>query len=1405
MKQKITLLFALLCASVMGWATQYCDVPTGHENNADFGNTDARILLSIEPTGNANEYTLTVKPNTANGNTSKLDYIYVIGGGNSPYPAEAGTDEGGTSYDELSVTFTNSNASASFTIQWSTPGWGGRWQCTPADVPLSSLAACGSACADAVAPTVSAVATSNITFNSVDLAVTASDNVGVTRYIVKNGASQIASSTTTPITVTGLSSGTTYDNIKVIAKDDCDNESSEFAVTSFTTLTRESECIGAKGHFGNPSVKKVYYQIDYVGGNAIINLRSLTGNNLDYAEVQIVGVGNYAMTADGNGGYTYTINSPTVNTEWYLLFLYSDTSMPGNEMTAQNLNASDANIIYYKVGACTSTETENANIALSSAGASATASSGTAANAIDDNEGSRWESDFEDPQWICVDFGARKVFNKVQLLHQTAYIKSFQIQVSDDGTNFITIKNVSETLTDFDGEKKLQNIDLGGKFAARYLRIYGTERGTVWGYSLWELRAMYATTPVLTTYTLSIPTSFCTIGTTYPLTLTAKDQLGNDFPVETTYTVSPTSAGTVSAGVFTPLLQGSATITAEGGGKSSYVTVRNEVSADLALNQPATAGHNNENAYQSNNGNLGQRWGSNGATHYNAGANPDFGDWWYVDLGAKYDISEIAIKWETARPNDYDIRVSDDATTWTNIGTFNSYPSNTDYEYYNGLSAVPGRYVGVWARDGYDGLAWGISMWDFQVFGTENVSANKYVSATASPAAGGSVTVTAAGLPVTEVPNNTEVTFTATPNEGYDFVNWTNGDVEVSTSATYVTTITATTSLVANFETHRTAYCATPVTDVQASRTLYLTICRTENANEYKILLEGSADNKITSDNVYVGTNLTLGNVNGESSVAFTQASGEWHVSSDGFGSAYITFTAANFRNITFINKGVDLYRDMSGGGGDLSSFNAFPDASLIQWDATCVDEEAPVLDAPVATPLSSSTVRLAMAATDNMAALLTYSITYKPKGSADAGTNIEINGTAGETTYLNIKGLTSGTNYQFSITASDGTNTSAARVCYATPAMPKAPVPTHAKNLVRSIYSDAYPSALAHDFIKNNWAWPTYIEENIGGDHILVYTSDPAVQAQMPDVAWGDNNDGDNAIIANEGCNDGTNKGLDVRNLDYIHFDIWSAIATIYPEIYLNDTKLDGFQLDGSGWQSFNISLSGLTDAQKQNIRWIKFIALRTPNPEEIAIDNVYFWSDGGVAFTPEDGWATYAPEEKVAVPSGVTAYKAAYEKNGNEELLVLTDIGSVIPANAGVLMKGNPNGIYRFVASDGEAPDMSGNVLVGCPVRTDISSVAATNDIFCLRYSELFSMTGFFLYSGQYIPAGKAYLPLPKEGPTPAPNRRLRFVIGHSTPTGVENVQRDNVQCTKVIENGQLLIRRGDAVYTIQGARVK
>lgn len=74
---------------------------------------------------------------------------------------------------------------------------------------------------------------------------------------------------------------------------------------------------------------------------------------------------------------------------------------------------------------------------------------------------------------------------------------------------------------------------------------------------------------------------------------------------------------------------------------------------------------------------------------------------------------------------------------------------------------------------------------------------------------GGSVSITnASGATVksgTEVEANTSLTFTATPSEGYEFVNWTDASNKiVSANATYTTTVTAAISLTANFKANTT-------------------------------------------------------------------------------------------------------------------------------------------------------------------------------------------------------------------------------------------------------------------------------------------------------------------------------------------------------------------------------------------------------------------------------------------------------------------------------------------------------------------------------------------------------------------------------------------------------------------------
>ncbi|WP_433887723.1 discoidin domain-containing protein [Streptomyces sp. CA-111067] len=113
--------------------------------------------------------------------------------------------------------------------------------------------------------------------------------------------------------------------------------------------------------------------------------------------------------------------------------------------------------------------------------ASSTENGGTPASAaVDGNDGTRWSSAAADPQWVQVDLGSTASITQVVLKWETAYGKAFQIQVSDDAS---TWKPIYSTTTGTGGTQTLTVNDSG-----RYVRMYGTARGTAYGYSLWEFQ-----------------------------------------------------------------------------------------------------------------------------------------------------------------------------------------------------------------------------------------------------------------------------------------------------------------------------------------------------------------------------------------------------------------------------------------------------------------------------------------------------------------------------------------------------------------------------------------------------------------------------------------------------------------------------------------------------------------------------------------------------------------------------------------------------------------------------------------------------------------------------------------------------------------------------------------------------
>lgn len=198
--------------------------------------------------------------------------------------------------------------------------------------------------------------------------------------------------------------------------------------------------------------------------------------------------------------------------------------------------------------------------------------------------------------------------------------------------------------------------DLAVSGSGRYVRMNGVTRATGYGYSLWEFQV---------------------------------------------YGSGATSSSVASS--VASVASSASSITSSASSISSAVS-----GAALLSNNAPTVASTQQGGFAAAgaaDGNIGTRWASN----YNDA------EWIYLDLGSSANISRVVLNWEAAYGKAYQIQVSDNASTWSNI-----------YSTTNGDGAIDdltvsgsGRYVrmnGITRGTGY-----GYSLWEFQVYGTRGV------------------------------------------------------------------------------------------------------------------------------------------------------------------------------------------------------------------------------------------------------------------------------------------------------------------------------------------------------------------------------------------------------------------------------------------------------------------------------------------------------------------------------------------------------------------------------------------------------------------------------------------------------------------------------------------------------------
>lgn len=187
--------------------------------------------------------------------------------------------------------------------------------------------------------------------------------------------------------------------------------------------------------------------------------------------------------------------------------------------------------------------------------------------------------------------------------------------------------------------------------------------------------------------------------------------------------------------------------------------------------------------------------------------------------------------------------------------------------------------------------------------------------------------------------------------------------------------------------------------------------------------------------------------------------------------------------------------------------------------------------------------------------------------------------------------------------------------------------------------------------------------------------------------------------------------------------------------------------------------------------------------------IENRFFINFSAVTSvtTNDYGWASFSYDQDL-VPVNATA-QTLYKGAINGEYLDLTAV-DYIPDGQGVLVKSDANTTYYFAAGSGN------DVFDDNALKATATYTTSMQNVYVLKGNAFLEYVGT-----NALAANKAYIQLPAAGPNNAPARiSMRF----NGTQDVENVEKETIKAEKFVENGQVLIRRGNEVFNLQGQKV-
>ena len=310
---------------------------------------------------------------------------------------------------------------------------------------------------------------------------------------------------------------------------------------------------------------------------------------------------------------------------------------------------------------------------------------------------------------------------------------------------------------------------------------------------------------------------------------------------------------------------------------------------------------------------------------------------------------------------------------------------------------------------------------------------------------------------------------------------------------------------------------------------------------------------------------------NGEQPQKVQVKAGEW---------TQIELTVQSYTDLSLDMSGVFQLKFSSTGARTFYVDNVY-----FYSNSTEVDEEAPSKPEVSVVSTSYFNAVLSCNATDNSGSV-TYNVT------ADGGITATGGGASGVAANVTVSGLQAGTEYTFTVTASDlDGNTSEATTVTATTLTAPAPAdaPKHDAANVFSIYSDAYTAGTG--FIIGGWSQTTVVTEVTLAENDKVYLLE-----NYNYLGWEMN---------------GNQSIGDLSEMEYLHVDVYPVTETalkITP-VGGGESLQDCTPLVAGQWNAFDIPMTAFTGVDPKNIIQIKFDG---GTGGTLFLDNVYFWKEG-------------------------------------------------------------------------------------------------------------------------------------------------------------------------------------------------